>query len=71
MKWKLALIASQLPGAAFAHAGHLGALAGHDHVIAGVAVGAAVGIAVWGWLKGKTESEGSDDTEPSGEEADA
>lgn len=41
-----------LPAQAFAHVGHMGELAGHDHWVAGAAIGVAVGVAVWGWLKG-------------------
>jgi len=36
---------------AMAHPGHLGELAGHDHWVAGIAIGAAVGIGLWGALK--------------------
>jgi len=43
----LALSATQ----AMAHPGHLGELAGHDHWVAGIAIGAAVGIGLWGALK--------------------
>lgn len=58
---------------AFAHVGHVGELAGHDHVIAGVALGAAIGIAIWGALKGKkdtaenaqSEADADTDAEPS------
>jgi len=57
---------------AFAHVGHWGEMAGHDHVIAGVALGAAAGIAIWGALKGKKnkaaeaepEAEAENDAEP-------
>jgi hypothetical protein len=46
-----------LAGPAHAHAGHLGELAGHDHWVAGAAVGAAVLIGLWGALKGKRKPE--------------
>lgn len=42
-----------IPGAASAHVGHLGELAGHDHWVAGAAVGAAAAITIWNVLKGK------------------
>ena len=42
---------------ALAHVGHLGAAAGHDHWIAGIAIGAAAGVAIWGLLKGRKEPE--------------
>ena len=58
---------------ALAHVGHVGELAGHDHVIAGIALGAAVGIALWGALKGKKDAEQAeaDDAETDAEPQDA
>lgn len=40
------------PGTALAHPGHLGDLAGHDHWVAGVAIGLAIALGLWGVLKG-------------------
>ena len=40
---------------ALAHPGHIGEIAGHDHWLAGAAIGAAIGIAIWGAIKGKTQ----------------
>lgn len=40
---------------ASAHVGHLGEMAGHDHWVAGIALGAALGVSLWGALKGKTD----------------
>ncbi len=37
---------------AHAHVGHLGEVAGHDHWVAGIAIGAAVAVGLWGVLKG-------------------
>jgi len=45
-----ALILSSSP--ALAHVGHLGDVAGHDHWVAGAAIGAAVLVGLWGALKG-------------------
>ncbi|PZX19093.1 hypothetical protein LX81_00793 [Palleronia aestuarii] len=42
-----------LPVPALAHTGHLGALSGHDHWIAGAALGVAAGIAIWKAAKGR------------------
>ncbi|SFS21452.1 DUF6732 family protein [Yoonia litorea] len=39
--------------AASAHPGHWGDLAGHDHWVAGAAIGLAGLAALWGALKGK------------------
>jgi hypothetical protein len=44
-----------LPTTASAHVGHFGGMAGHDHWIAGIAIGVAVGVGLWGALKGKKE----------------
>lgn len=41
----------------FAHVGHLGTVAGHDHWVAGIALGAAIGLALWGALKGKDDKD--------------
>ena len=70
MKLILIAILTILPGAALAHVGHVGEFAGHDHVVAGVAIGAAVAVAAWGWLKGgKSDEEPEEDIEE--EEAEA
>jgi len=53
MKHFLAVFLSLWAGAAFAHPGHLIEVAGHDHVLAGVAIGAAIAAGLWGALKGK------------------
>ena len=49
-------------GAAYAHPGHWGDLAGHDHWVAGAAIGLAGLAALWGALKGK-KSKSEEDTE--------
>ncbi len=49
-----------LPGAASAHVGHLGDVAGHDHWLAGAALGAAALGALWAAWKGQGASEGED-----------
>lgn len=46
-----------LPGPALAHLGHVGAVAGHDHWVAGAAIGAAVAVGVWGWMKSRKDAE--------------
>ncbi|MEM9393681.1 MAG: DUF6732 family protein [Pseudomonadota bacterium] len=38
-----------------AHPGHLETLAGHDHWIAGAAIGLSIALGIWGALKGKKE----------------
>ena len=39
-----------------AHPGHLADLAGHDHWVAGAAIGVAVLVGIYGALKGKSEA---------------
>lgn len=38
---------------ALAHPGHIADAAGHNHWLAGAAIGAAIAAAIWGHLKGK------------------
>ncbi len=42
---------------AVAHPGHLADVAGHDHWVAGAAIGAAILIGLIGALKGKKDAE--------------
>lgn len=53
MRHLFTLIAVLTCGPAFAHTGHLGLLDGHDHWVAGLAIGAAVVVGVYGALKGR------------------
>lgn len=56
------MLAVMVPGVGLAHPGHLTDVAGHDHWIAGAAIGTAVVLGLWAGLrarKGK-RSEGSD-----------
>jgi PHD/YefM family antitoxin component YafN of YafNO toxin-antitoxin module len=46
-----------LPLAANAHAGHIAAAAGHDHWLAGAALGAAVAVTAWAVLSGRKDKE--------------
>ena len=64
MRISLILIASLIAGTAHAHVGHLGEVAGHDHWVAGAAIGIAIGIGLWGAIKDKARSE---DAEAEGE----
>ena len=72
---RLILMLLLLPSSALAHVGHLGELAGHDHIAIGVGIGVLIGAAVWGKLKGeaKAEDDGEtrEDEEFDGEEAPA
>lgn len=42
--------------AAQAHPGHLADLAGHDHWVAGAAIGIAILTGIYGALKGKSDT---------------
>lgn len=68
MKASLTLLAFAVPGTAVAHTGHIAdvAGAGHDHWVAGAAIGAAIAIALWAALKGGRKAEA--ETEASGDE---
>lgn len=59
------------PGVALAHPGHLSDVAGHDHWVAGAAIGTAVVLGLWAGLrarKGKrAEASESSATEPKAE----
>lgn len=62
------LLAAAAP--ARAHVGHLGEVAGHDHWVAGIAIGAAVAVGIWGALKGGKATRADDtpiETEGEGE----
>lgn len=48
-------------GPALAHPGHLAGLAGHDHWVAGAAIGLAAALGLWGALKGRGRAAGKDD----------
>ena len=47
---------------AMAHPGHIGDLAGHDHWVAGIALGLAGLVAIWGAVKGKKKDDVPEDT---------
>lgn len=53
MRGFLALVLTVAGSSAAAHPGHWADVAGHDHWIAGAAIGLAGLAAIWGALKGK------------------
>lgn len=66
------LLLTLVPATAMAHPGHLVDAAGHDHLLAGAAIAIAIGVAIWGALKGRRDDETSDDVdEPQAEAQDA
>ena len=54
---RLALALSIVASAAHAHPGHLAGLAGHDHWVAGAAIGTAIAIGILMGLKGRKKAE--------------
>ena len=62
MRFLLTVFAILFGTSASAHPGHLADMAGHDHWIAGAAIGAAILAGSWGALKGgDTKDESSDE----------
>lgn len=57
-----------LASPALAHPGHLAGLAGHDHWVAGAAIGLAVLVGIWGAVKGGKKSEGEVESDAEGSE---
>ena len=57
------LLAGFLPRLSHAHFGHLGALAGHSHWVAGVAVAVAAAV-LWGRIKAKANQDDDDAEAP-------
>lgn len=62
------LIGLLLASPALAHPGHLAGLAGHDHWVAGAAIGLAVLVGIWGAVKGGKKSEGEVESDAEGSE---
>ncbi|WP_424972011.1 DUF6732 family protein [Dinoroseobacter sp. S76] len=50
-------------GPLWAHPGHLSGLAGHDHWVAGAAIGLAIALGIYGALKGRKSEGASEETE--------
>lgn len=63
LKVSIALLATLWGHSAAAHPGHLIEAAGHDHWVAGIAIGAAIAVGIWGALKGEPKEETEDEPE--------
>lgn len=67
MRTTLSLIAILFATSVQAHPGHIADIAGHDHWVAGAAVGIAVLVGIWGAVKGRgrdtAETEAEDEIE--------
>jgi len=57
MRFLLSVLFVGVAMPALAHTGHLVDVAGHDHWLAGAAIGTAIAIALWGALKGRSTAE--------------
>lgn len=67
----LTLVLTTFALPAFAHPGHLVEAAGHNHWLAGAAIGAAIAIAIWGAVKGKQDESAEAETETDAEPQEA
>lgn len=68
MRYCLVLPMTLIAAPAAAHPGHLADLAGHDHWVAGAALGAAILIGIMGAMKGKGKKAGPEDEAEADEE---
>lgn len=67
MRFSLTCLLTILAQSAAAHPGHLVEAAGHNHWVAGAAIGIAIAVGIWGALKGDKEAD--EDIEELEEEA--
>jgi len=67
MKALIIFITSLSAAPAFAHPGHLIGVGGHDHWGAAIAIGLAVGIGLWGSMKGRRKDEEETDNDAEAE----
>ncbi|MGB3313363.1 MAG: DUF6732 family protein [Albidovulum sp.] len=68
MKSLLPLFALCSATPAVAHPGHLVDVAGHDHWVAGAAIGAAIAMGIWGAIKGRRKGNAARDESQGSEE---
>jgi len=67
MRFALTCLLTLVAQSAAAHPGHLVEAAGHNHWVAGAAIGIAIAVGIWGALKGDKETD--EETEEMEEEA--
>lgn len=67
MRFALTCLLTLVAQSAAAHPGHLVEAAGHNHWVAGAAIGIAIAVGIWGALKGDKEAD--EETEELEEEA--
>lgn len=68
MRGVLAIVLMFVGSTAMAHPGHWADVAGHDHWVAGAAIGLAGLAAIWGALKGKKAQQETEEPEEELEE---
>ena len=71
MRYSLTLILGLCASSAQAHPGHLADVAGHDHWVAGAAIGLAILTGIYGALKGRKDTTDAEAVEPEDEGAPA
>ena len=69
MRFVLTLLLLVVGTHAHAHPGHIANLAGHDHWIAGTAIGLAILTGIYGAVKGKKKTDAEPEIEEEGEPA--
>lgn len=69
MRYALSFLLLVTGSGAQAHPGHLADLAGHDHWVAGAAIGIAILTGIYGALKGQKKSDAEPEIEEEGEPA--
>ena len=57
MRFALTCLLTLVAQSAAAHPGHLVEAAGHNHWVAGAAIGIAIAVGIWGALKGDKETD--------------
>ena len=57
MRFALTCLLTLVAQSASAHPGHLVEAAGHNHWVAGAAIGIAIAVGIWGALKGDKETD--------------
>lgn len=69
MRFSAVLVVVFWAGSVSADPGHLIGVAGHDHLIALGAIGAAIAAGIWGALKGARDDDEADDEAAEPQEA--
>ena len=68
MRFSVFLAGMLMASSANAHVGHFGEMLGHDHWVAGGAIGVAIALAGLNIIRGKKDKEAEAEVEAEGEE---